>query len=58
MEAESDDVEDDFLEMTGIDRVIQALHAHTWSNLQMIGNAHAIEIFFSAVKLKILFEKF
>ena len=38
-EVESDsDVEDDFIETTGIKRIVQALHAHTWSNLQMKGN--------------------
>lgn len=38
-EVESDsDVEDDFEETTGIKRIVQALHAHTWSNLEMKEN--------------------
>ena len=32
------DVEDDFVETTGVSRIVQALHAHTWSNLKMRGN--------------------
>ena len=42
VETDSENVEDDFLETTGIDRVIQALHAHTWSNLQMIGRSNVL----------------
>ncbi|KAK0070252.1 alpha- and gamma-adaptin-binding protein p34 [Biomphalaria pfeifferi] len=34
-EAETDAEEDDFPETTGMARIIQALHAHTWSNLNM-----------------------
>ncbi|CAG5119102.1 unnamed protein product [Candidula unifasciata] len=34
-EQESDDEEDDFPETTGMARIIQALHAHTWPNLDM-----------------------
>ncbi|KAK3097520.1 hypothetical protein FSP39_010401 [Pinctada imbricata] len=30
-----DDSDDDFGETTGVQRIIQALHAHTWSNLTM-----------------------
>ncbi|XP_067666807.1 alpha- and gamma-adaptin-binding protein p34-like [Haliotis asinina] len=30
---EDEDLEDDFVETTGIKRIIQALHAHTWPNL-------------------------
>ena len=33
------DVEDDFVETTGVSRIVQALHAHTWSNLKMRGNS-------------------
>jgi len=32
---ELSDTEDDFAETTGFERIIQALHAHTWSNLVM-----------------------
>jgi len=33
------DVEDMFIESTGIKRIIQALHAHTWPNLEMLGES-------------------
>ena len=37
-ETDSDsDMEDDFLETTGVSRIVQALQAHTWSNLKMRG---------------------
>lgn len=37
-ELETDsDTEDDFVETTGVKRIVQALHAHTWPNLQMKG---------------------
>ncbi|KAL3866787.1 hypothetical protein ACJMK2_044056 [Sinanodonta woodiana] len=35
---EDSDEDDDFPETTGIKRIIQALHAHTWSNLTMKEN--------------------
>lgn len=35
---DDDEYEDDFEETTGIRRIIQALHAHTWSNLEMKDN--------------------
>ncbi|ESO87611.1 hypothetical protein LOTGIDRAFT_220073 [Lottia gigantea] len=35
---ETSDSEDEFAETTGIKRIIQALHSHTWSNLQMKEN--------------------
>ncbi|KAK6179780.1 hypothetical protein SNE40_012062 [Patella caerulea] len=35
---ETSDSEDDFAETTGIKRIIQALHAHTWPNLCMKEN--------------------
>ncbi|GFS10088.1 alpha- and gamma-adaptin-binding protein p34-like [Elysia marginata] len=34
-ELDSEDEDDDFPETTGLARIIQALHAHTWPNLQM-----------------------
>ncbi|XP_046549922.1 alpha- and gamma-adaptin-binding protein p34-like [Haliotis rubra] len=33
LDNEDEDLEDDFVETTGIKRIIQALHAHTWPNL-------------------------
>lgn len=33
---------DDFEETTGIRRIIQALHAHTWSNLEMKGIKYSL----------------
>lgn len=33
---------DDFEETTGIKRIIQALHAHTWSNLEMKGIKYSL----------------
>ncbi|XP_046366789.2 alpha- and gamma-adaptin-binding protein p34-like [Haliotis rufescens] len=35
---EEEDLEDDFVETTGIRRIIQALHAHTWPNLELKQN--------------------
>jgi hypothetical protein len=38
--------EQDFIETTGIKRVVQAMHAHLWPNLQMKGKKkHLIYIF-------------
>ncbi|XP_043226320.1 alpha- and gamma-adaptin-binding protein p34-like [Amphibalanus amphitrite] len=33
--ADEADPDDDFPETTGVQRIVQALHAHTWSNLEM-----------------------
>jgi hypothetical protein len=32
--------EQDFIETTGIKRVVQAMHAHLWPNLRMKGEEH------------------
>lgn len=34
---EWEEEEEDFVETTGIERVVQAMHAHRWPNLQMKG---------------------
>ncbi|XP_052277320.1 alpha- and gamma-adaptin-binding protein p34-like isoform X2 [Dreissena polymorpha] len=39
------DTEDDFMETTGLKRIIQALHAHTWPNLLMKDTRHTVSPF-------------
>ncbi|XP_060606643.1 alpha- and gamma-adaptin-binding protein p34-like [Ruditapes philippinarum] len=45
-ETESDsETEDDFLETTGIKRIVQSLHAHTWPNLNLKDEQHVASPF-------------
>ncbi|XP_053405580.1 alpha- and gamma-adaptin-binding protein p34-like isoform X2 [Mercenaria mercenaria] len=45
-EADSDsETEDDFKETTGIKRIVQSLHAHTWPNLDLKEDHHVVSPF-------------
>ena len=48
---QSADVEDDFQESVGVERLIQALHSHTWSNLVMKGTFTQINLLVSSVHI-------